>query len=80
MTQTSHTQKVYFFDPLTSDDSADVFIIDDSLYERAGYKCTQMASIKNILHITDEQVEEIYKDFFFRLPEYMQDALKCIFG
>ena len=33
------------------------------------------ASIKNILHITDEQVEEIYKDFFFRLPEYMQDAL-----
>lgn len=33
-----------FFDPLTSDDRADVFIIDDSLYERAGYKCTQMAS------------------------------------
>ena len=25
--------------------------------------------------ITDEQVEKIYKDFFFRLPEYMQDAL-----
>ena len=32
-------------------------------------------SIKNILRITDDQVEEIYRDFFFRLPEYMQDAL-----
>ncbi len=26
-----------FFKPLTSYDRADVFIIDDSLYERAGY-------------------------------------------
>jgi hypothetical protein len=33
-----------FFKPLTSDDRADVFIIDDSLYERAGFKRTQMAS------------------------------------
>ncbi|WP_036613334.1 IS4 family transposase [Oribacterium sp. P6A1] len=32
-------------------------------------------SIKNVLQITDAQVDEIYKDFFFRLPEYMQDAL-----
>ena len=34
-------------------------------------------SIKNILHITDEKVEGIYRYFFFRLPEYMQDALTC---
>lgn len=33
-----------FFDPLTSKDREDVFIIDDSLYERAGYKKTQLAS------------------------------------
>lgn len=33
-----------FFKPLTSEDRADVFIVDDSLYERAGYKKTQMAS------------------------------------
>lgn len=33
-----------FFKPLTSENRADVFIVDDSLYERAGYKKTQMAS------------------------------------
>jgi hypothetical protein len=33
-----------FFDPLTSKDRKDVLIIDDSLYERAGYKKTQLAS------------------------------------
>ena len=33
-----------FIRPLTSDDRADAFIIDDSLYERKGYKKTQLAS------------------------------------
>lgn len=33
-----------FFNPLTSKDREDVFIIDDSLYERAGYRKTQLAS------------------------------------
>ena len=40
-----------FFNPLTSNDRADVFIFDDSLYERAGYKRTQMAS-KVFDHVT----------------------------
>ena len=33
-----------FFRPLTSDDRKDVFIIDDSLYERAGYKKTELCA------------------------------------
>ena len=33
-----------FFRPLTNDDRKDVFIIDDSLYERAGYKKTQLCA------------------------------------
>lgn len=32
-------------------------------------------SIQQMLHISDEMVNEIYLDFFRRLPEYMQDAL-----
>ncbi|HCS67045.1 MAG TPA: hypothetical protein DIW34_02180 [Oribacterium sp.] len=32
-------------------------------------------SIQQVLHISDELVNEIYMDFFRRLLEYMQDAL-----
>jgi hypothetical protein len=36
---------------------------------------TMTESIKHVLHISDDLIDEIYKDFFFRLPEYMQNAL-----
>lgn len=34
----------FFFKPLTNEERADVFTVDDSLHERTGYKKTQVAS------------------------------------
>ena len=51
--------------------------MDDVTYQHSAFILIEAItlSIKNALHITDEKVEEIYKYFLFRLPEYMQDAL-----
>ena len=59
-----------FMKPLTSDTRKDVFIIDDSLFDRS-----RSSKIELLAKVFDHCSMKYTASFIQRLPKYMQDAL-----
>ena len=70
-----------FMKPLTSEERKDVFIIDDSLFDRSSQSMrliidALMDTVMEYFRITESQLEEFIASFILRLPKYMQNALE----